>query len=753
MTRPVRVPHALLTVIAVLARSAEPLVVLATYLGATVLMTFPVVVFLTSSIPMDYQIKDWYPGDGDPWHFLWAFWYTKRAFATFPPQLVWTDLLFYPIGVDIPFLTGIGLLLLPATLLAPLVGLTLTYNLLWILSFVLAGYAMYLLGRHLFHDRLVAWFCGAVFMFSTYRMVHAREHLAVLMASFLVPLFALCLFKTAAQPTVKWWVFAALVLGLSAGTSWYCTIALGVYLAVSVLVLACDRWPWRLTGAHLRAGGVALVVLAVTASLFVLPMMLSPVARDGILNRSLAESNTYAADLFAFFLPSPTNPLFGRWTEPIYRHFAGNPYEQAVYLGYVVLGLALWGVLRASRVKTRVSVVAAVTFFALSLGPFLHVDGQYKFPVDGEEISVPLPYLLLRYVPFVNGMRVPSRFAELLVFSVIVLAGYGLSALCARVRRPRRKFVLVGVLLGAAVIEVISVPFPVVSAAVPKIYSAIGMTSEPFTVLELPLDWRIIKYHHYQTVHGKRLLVGHPVRSREKYSVYPAGLPLVQFLKDPKLLLEREIPGDARRDAERLVTFFDIRYIVIHRRFLEARAFEALDRFIREYFPHGDRWTEGDVVAYAIRRDEASATLWPDDYVIDLGANQAYALLSGWGADERWEETTVQWSSGRESSLYLYLGAPTDRVLEMRVVPLLYEGAPPQTLAVEVNGVPQGRLTLEPRWQQYRLRIPARVLRAGLNAMTFTYGYAVEPDKVIPGSADPRKLAVAFDYIALRRAP
>src|SRR5262245_58812467 len=198
------------------------LVVLVGYLLSTLLMTYPLVRVLTRAIPIDHQIAGWYPGDGDPWHYLWAFWYFKQAFAIFPPHPFWTDLVFYPIGFDMPFLTGVGVILLPAALLAPVLGLTLTYNLLWIASFVLAGYATYLLVRSLVHDGLVVWFCGFLFMFSAYRMIHGREHLPLLLASFLVPLFVLSLFRAAARPTTGRWVTCALVLAASAGVSWYC---------------------------------------------------------------------------------------------------------------------------------------------------------------------------------------------------------------------------------------------------------------------------------------------------------------------------------------------------------------------------------------------------------------------------------------------------------------------------------------------------------------------------------------------------
>jgi hypothetical protein len=272
-------------------------------------------------------------------------------------------------------------------------------------------------------------------------------------------------------------------------------------------------------------------------------------------------------------------------------------------------------------------------------------------------------------------------------------------------------------------------------------------------VLELPLDWRIIKYHYYQTIHGKRMLVGHPVRSREKYSTYPAGLPLIPFLRDPSLLLERPVPGDARRDAERLAAFFDIRYVVIHREYLDPRVFERLDRFVADHFPHEGRRADDRVVAYALKRPEAQSALWPEDYVLDFGApEREFALLTGWNEDERWGETTVQWSRDRESSIYLYLNEPADRVLDMRLQPLAWEGSPRQTVDVYVNGAVADRLTLEPGWAQYRLTLPARLFRTGLNAVTFRYGYAIAPARVIPGSTDTRALAVAFDYVALRRA-
>jgi hypothetical protein len=612
---------------------------------------------------------------------------------------------------------------------------------------VLAGYGMYLLGRYLFQDRLIAAFCGYVFMFSSYRMMHALEHLPLVMPSFLIPLFALWLFKAVDEPTTKHWVFCALVLAASAGISWYCTVSLLIYLAIFALCFARRHWSRIRIQGHLGSLAVAMLVLAVTASPFVLPLLISP-ARDSIVTRQLTESSVYSADLLAFFMPGPRNPVFGRLVEPIYERFTGNPYEQTVYLGYILLALSVFGAFRSAGDKARFFRVVAVIYFVLALGPFLHVAGRYQFPLGGEVVSIPLPYLLLHYIPFVNGVRVPSRFTEVLIFALAALAGYGLSAIRARLATPRWRAALIGVLLLGVTIESAAAPIPLISGHAPRVYSEIAAPRESFMVLELPLDWRIIKYHYYQTIHEQRMLVGHPVRLREKYATYPAGLPLIPLLRDPKLLLERPAPNDAHRDAERLAAFFGVRYVIIHGEYLDRPVFEELDRFVADHFTHVGRRVDGSVVMYTLK-PESHATLWPEDYRIDFGApDRTFALLTGWAGTEPWG----QWSNDRESSIYLHLEDLADRVLQMRLQPMAYPGSTRQTVAVHVNGTPHGRLTLEPEWAQYELALPASLFRPGLNEVTFRYGYAIAPTKVIPGSADTRTLAVAFDYVALRRA-
>jgi hypothetical protein len=304
----------------------------------------------------------------------------------------------------------------------------------------------------------------------------------------------------------------------------------------------------------------------------------------------------------------------------------------------------VYGVARAPWERTRGVLCGAVAFFTLALGPYLQVSGLHMFPIGRRTYSIPLPYLLLHDLPIVNGARVPSRFAEVMMFCLIVLAGYGLSVMCAGLGTMGRRAIVVGALLVLTAFESLSVPYPVLSTKAPAVYVEIGADREPSTVLELPLQWAIVKYHYYQTIHEKRMVVGNPVRQRDIYTTYPSAPPLIPILKDPRLLLEGPPPRDVRLNAERLVAFFDIRYVIIHREYLTSRLFHELDRFVQESFPHERRRVDGDMVAYTLRRPAAGAGPWPQDYEIDFGGgNRECVLLQGWASYERSGDRSYQW--------------------------------------------------------------------------------------------------------------
>jgi hypothetical protein len=137
------------------------------------------------------------------------------------------------------------------------------------------------------------------------------------------------------------------------------------------------------------------------------------------------------------------------------------------------------------------------------------------------------------------------------------------------------------------------------------------------------------------------------------------------------------------------------------------------------------------------------------DGLIDIGTSEGRKHLgSGWSYDEQAEHFTFVWADAPESVLWVAFPQPSDFEVQMRLSPFGYPSAPPQQLSVYVNGTHLRDITLaNGGWQTYAFTLPRSFLAAGINAFQFVYRNAVAPAAVLPGSQDPRTLAVAFDFI------
>jgi hypothetical protein len=88
--------------------------------------------------------------------------------------------------------------------------------------------------------------------------------------------------------------------------------------------------------------------------------------------------------------------------------------------------------------------------------------------------------------------------------------------------------------------------------------------------------------------------------------------------------------------------------------------------------------------------------------------------------------------------------------MDLRLFPFSFASSPKQLVKIFMNGELLGELELEGRWQTYSFDLPRSYLREGINSIRFLYHHTASPAQVIPGSQDSRRLAVAFDYLALQ---
>jgi hypothetical protein len=127
-----------------------------------------------------------------------------------------------------------------------------------------------------------------------------------------------------------------------------------------------------------------------------------------------------------------------------------------------------------------------VIAFLLSLGPVIRMFGR-------EIIAGPYA-LLYDFVPGFKNVRVPSRFAVLMMVGLSVLAGLAAAAVLARrtSTRARRAWTAAGALLVLA--EYLSIPLPIVPVPVgeeiPSIYAAVKVLPAGAALVELPMPAR-----------------------------------------------------------------------------------------------------------------------------------------------------------------------------------------------------------------------------------------------------------------------
>ncbi len=143
------------------------------------------------------------------------------------------------------------------------------------------------------------------------------------------------------------------------------------------------------------------------------------------------------------------------------------------------------------------------------------------------------------------------------------------------------------------------------------------------------------------------------------------------------------------------------------------------------------------------------AAVEPETRFLDLGTREARAsLLSGWSIDERWhDQFSFVWAMGAAATVRFTRFAAGPFALYFRCRPIDIEGAPPQEVAILVNGTRLGVTRLKPDFDTYRMPIPATALRTGENVLELRFAHFRAEPPVPRGVPEPRRLAVAWDWI------
>jgi hypothetical protein len=691
----------------------EHLLVLGLYLALTVLLTCPLALQFTTHVPGD--------GSDDP-ALVWNLWWVKHAVIDLQSNPLLCDFLFYPIGIDLTFYTLTILNGFASVPLQPLLGLVSANNVIVFASFVFSAYGAYLLSRYLLPGDVhpsAPFIAGLIYAFSSNRFVYASLGQFNILSTQWIPFYVLFLVKSRRNPKSLHYPLLASVFLLFNG---YTEFTYASFLLVFTLIyllywLVVDGWRKNVRFfANLALVGLVFVV-GMSPILF---QMVRVMAVEGdFLVEGGGFANVFSADLLGFVVPSRLHPLSDLW-----RKSFDFSYLNFVFIGYAVLGLAVFGAVSRFRDRrVRFWIVAGLLFGLIALGPTLRLNGN--------EHELPLPFDLLAALPFFKGNRYPSRYSVMLALCWATLAGYGLNRLTGLLRGGVRRWAVAVTLSFLVIFEHLCIPLPLSDFRVPEVYETIAAERGDFAVLEIPLAWRngfrvtgtkdptIMFTQLYQARHAKRLLGGNTSRNPEYKFQYFTEAPVINTIiaLENGHEVERETWDRDRSLAPEALRLLGVRYVVLHT--------EVVPSVLQEYAQYvlgGESVYEGQgVVAYRVTPPSLGEKM-----LIDLGTDEARLHLG-----EGWSESRAEyiWAQRKEARLLAVLSPEHQRMILRAMAP-----GPGQSVEVALNGRAVTSLELSEGWRHYEVSLPTQLLRDGLNELQFRFKRLYSTEEIREGA-------------------
>lgn len=300
-----------------------------------------------------------------------------------------------------------------------------------------------------------------------------------------------------------------------------------------------------------------LLIFSLCLSPLLIPMIRAAGSRSD-LETGLSQNINLSADLLGYVLPSELHPLWGDWAAGIAQNFTTTLSERLVFAGFVPLMLGSYILIAGWRSPiVRFWVLVMAVYFVLSLGPYLHFNGQI---VSLGRWQIPLPYLFLyQTIPFLDLTRSLSRYAAMVMLGLSVLVAMALVHFTTfHVSRPTPRTLLP---LGAAALicfEFLPSPYPFSLIDTPHFFYNLAAQPGDYTVAELPMDWDRPTPLLHQTKHGKRLLTAYT--SRDNPLELAWRVPVLQHWRylGPDII---DVPLD--QVAPTIFYDFNLRYIVL----------------------------------------------------------------------------------------------------------------------------------------------------------------------------------------------
>jgi hypothetical protein len=327
---------------------------------------------------------------------------------------LFTQIIWYPTGVSLAWVTSVPLLALlgwPVTVLA---GPVLTYNLYIVTAPVFAAWFAYLLCHHLTQDFRAALIGGFLFGFSSYEMAQSTGALNLTII-FCVPALLLVVLKRLDDElSRKQAVALAAIILLTQFL---------ICIEIFALLFVFGGIGWALGYLYLPERRAALRRLFVDGlctapfvALPLLPLFISMARHYTLINHPAAWPYYFTADLLNVFIPSALN-ILGTPFVGFSGHFNGGVVqEQDAYLSLpLILLLVLFTRGQGGTPRGRFLLACFFVLLVCEFGPLLWIAGHCTL--------IALPWMVMMHLPLLSS-ALAVRFTMFTALAAGIIAAY-----------------------------------------------------------------------------------------------------------------------------------------------------------------------------------------------------------------------------------------------------------------------------------------------------------------------------------------
>lgn len=485
---------------------------------------------------------------------------------------------YYPTGTPLYFQVLSPFNTLNFAWLAPLFGEVAAYNVLYMFTFLFAGFTTYLFVKYLTKNNYAAFFAGLAFAFAPIHTGQGFDHLNIMSAEF-IPLFAYFMVKMARESNMWNSVYAALAMILNA----MCDLHMFLLCAAMFVVFHIYTF---LTSRRLLANRMyvqRLTVMVVFTALLGVVVYFQTVYGLFFVPKSIGSSSAAtryfsarSADLVSFFIPSAANPFLSRYVASLNVAIGKTAVLANIggtaYIGYTVLGLAILGlVFFWQRRDVYFWGLLALVGAILAVGPYIRILG----------VASPIPGIwgyLYYVIPLLNSFRAPYRFDYLVAFGLAILAGYGVTGIMQRISRvkiPRvsatmLKVLVLCILCTLVIVEFLPIPYAEYYGPIPSFYQVLANDHSNYSVIEVPIanpDQSL--YLYYQSVYNHPMIDGSIARNPAYPSTLYESTPFIDQLgtfsptANVSDIVNQTFPLSTL--APYILAEYNVKYIIVHK--------------------------------------------------------------------------------------------------------------------------------------------------------------------------------------------